>query len=78
LVGRTFTECRRPGPGPGRVRDALVVRGDCGTSIDYNEHSRAILGQVFGRRRGKKRSRVPPSLRRGPRFRAVAAYARSL
>ncbi|MGH3436344.1 MAG: metallophosphoesterase family protein [Sciscionella sp.] len=54
--------------------DALVVLGDLLDFVDYHDHSRGILGRVFG---AEKVARFA-ELRRGHRHADTAAYARSL
>lgn len=54
--------------------DALVVLGDLIDFVDYHDHSRGILGAVFG---PEKVARFA-ELRRNHRGPEIAAYARSL
>lgn len=54
--------------------DALVVLGDLLDFVDYQDHSKGILGAVFG----AEKVAVFAELRREPRSGATVAYARSL
>jgi Icc-related predicted phosphoesterase len=54
--------------------DALVVLGDLIDFVDYHDHSRGILGAVFG----PEKVAVFAKLRRERRHHEIAAYARSL
>ncbi len=58
----------------GEGADALVVLGDLLDFVDYHDHSKGILGQVFG----AEKVAVFAELRRGQRSAPLAAYARSL
>jgi Icc-related predicted phosphoesterase len=54
--------------------DALVVLGDLLDFVDYHDHSKGILGQVFG----AEKVAVFAELRRGRQNASLVAYARSL
>jgi Icc-related predicted phosphoesterase len=54
--------------------DALVVLGDLIDFVDYHDHSKGILGRVFG----PAKVATFAQLRRGRQQAAMAAYARSL
>jgi Icc-related predicted phosphoesterase len=54
--------------------DALVVLGDLLDFVDYHDHSKGILGQVFG----PEKVAVFAELRRDRRTTGLATYARSL
>ena len=58
----------------GEGADALVVLGDLLDFVDYHDHSKGILGQVFG----PEKVAVFAELRRGRRSAQLAAYARTL
>ena len=53
--------------------DALVVLGDLLDFVDYHDHSKGILGQVFG----AEKVAVFAELRRGRHNASLIAYARS-
>lgn len=58
----------------GAGADALVVLGDLIDFVDYHDHSRGILGAVFGPEKVAQFAR----LRREPRSPEIAAFAASL
>jgi Icc-related predicted phosphoesterase len=58
----------------GEGADALIVLGDLLDFVDYHDHSRGILGAVFG----PEKVAVFAELRRGRQTANLAAYARSL
>jgi Icc-related predicted phosphoesterase len=58
----------------GEGADALIVLGDLLDFVDYHDHSKGILGQVFG----PEKVAVFAELRRGRRSASLAAYARTL
>ncbi|HYS34146.1 MAG TPA: metallophosphoesterase, partial [Pseudonocardiaceae bacterium] len=58
----------------GEGADALIVLGDLLDFVDYHDHSKGILGQVFG----PEKVAVFAELRRGRRSAPLAAYASTL
>lgn len=58
----------------GEGADALIVLGDLLDFVDYHDHSRGILGRLFG----AERVSVFAKLRRERHHTETAAYARSL
>ena len=54
--------------------DALVVLGDLIDFVDYHDHSKGILGRVFG----AEKVGIFAELRRGTRRADTASYIRSL
>ncbi|MCC5698435.1 hypothetical protein LH612_35410, partial [Klebsiella pneumoniae] len=54
--------------------DALIVLGDLVDLVDYRDHSKGILGRIFGPEKVAKFA----ELRRSRRGAEIGAYARSL